>query len=158
MDSEIESCVKQCTDCQMSRKQPPAAPLRWARPDRPWSRIHVDYAGPFEGKMFLLLIDVFSKWLEIRTSTTAATIELMRRMFSSVGLPDTVVSDNASTFTSEEFAEFLRLTGVRHVRSPPYHPASNGIQGGDETSEFRNPEHETLTIPGTLSHHTAQFD
>ena len=56
-----------------------------------------------------------------------ATIELMRRTFSSVGLPDTVVSDNASTFTSEEFAEFLRLNGVRHVRSLPYHPASNGL-------------------------------
>ena len=131
MDSEIESCVKQCTDCQTSRKLPPVAPLHpWARPERPWTRIHIDYAGPFEGKMFLLLIDAYSKWLEIHvtsTSTTTATIELMRRTFASVGLPETVVSDNASTFTSEEFGEFLRRNGIRHVRSPPYHPASNGL-------------------------------
>ena len=131
MDSEIESCVKQCTDCQTSRKLPPVAPLHpWARPERPWTRIHIDYAGPFEGKMFLLLIDAYSKWLEIHvtsTSTTTATIELMRRTFASVGLPETVVSDNAATFTSEEFGEFMRRNGIQHVRSPPYHPASNGL-------------------------------
>ena len=51
----------------------------------------------------------------------------MRRTFASVGLPETVVSDNAATFTSEEFGEFMRRNGIRHVRSPPYHPASNGL-------------------------------
>lgn len=131
MESEIELCVRQCTDCQVSRKLPPVAPLHpWARPDRQWSRIHIDYAGPFEGKMFFLLIDAFSKWLEIHitnTSTTERTIEMMRRTFAGTGLPDTVVSDNAATFTSQEFSDFLKHNGIRHVRSPPYHPASNGL-------------------------------
>ena len=30
---------------------------------RKWSRIHVDYAGPFEGKYWLVVIDAYSKWL-----------------------------------------------------------------------------------------------
>ena len=34
------------------------APLGW--PGRPWSRVHVDYAGPFMGKMFLLISDAHS--------------------------------------------------------------------------------------------------
>ena len=62
MDKDIELCVKECTACQSSRKMPPPAPLHpWARPEKPWSRVHIDYAGPFEGKMFLLLIDAYSK-------------------------------------------------------------------------------------------------
>jgi transposase InsO family protein len=129
MDRDIEQCVKLCNECQSLRKMPPAAPPHpWVRPDRPWSRVHIDYAGPFLGKMFLLAIDAHSKWLEVHatnTSTSTATIELLRKTFASLGLPEVIVSDNATTFTSEEFTEFLN--GIRHVRSAPYHPASNGL-------------------------------
>ena len=131
IDEQIENCVKECNECQLSRKSPPPVPMHpWSWPDRPWSRIHVDYAGPFEGKMFLLIMDVHSKWLEVHmtdSSTSTATIELLRKTFACLGLPDVVVSDNATTFTSNEFGEFLKQNGVRHVRTPPYHPASNGL-------------------------------
>ena len=76
------------------------------------------------------MIDAYSKWLEIQvtnSATSTATIELMRKSFASLGIPETVVSDNATTFTSEEFAGFLKRNGIRHIRSPPYHPASNGL-------------------------------
>lgn len=131
MDESIEDCVKECTICQSDRKAPPPIPLHpWAWPERPWSRIHIDYAGPFEGKMFLLIIDAHSKWLDIymtTSSTATTTIELLRRSFATFGLPEVLVSDNASAFTSEEFSQFLRRNGVRHVRTPPYHPALNGV-------------------------------
>ena len=131
MDREIESCVKQCVTCQSSRKSPPVVPLHpWARPEKPWTRVHLDYAGLFEGKMFLIVIDAYSKWLEVHatsSATSATTMELLRRSFSSLGLPEVVVTDNATTFTSDEFACFMKKNGIRHVRSPPYHPASNGL-------------------------------
>ena len=131
MDKEIERCVKECTTCQTLRKMPPAVPLHpWARPSKPWSRVHVDYAGPLEGKMFLVIVDAYSKWMEVHatsSSTSATTIELLRKTFASLGLPEVLVSDNGTTFTSEEFAEFLKKNGIRHLRSPPYHPASNGL-------------------------------
>ena len=131
MDKEIESSVKQCPTCQSTRKMPPTAPLHpWARPSKPWSRVHVDYAGPFEGKMFLLIVDAYSKWLEVHattSSTSTITIELLRKSFASLGLPEVVVSDNGTTFTSQEFADFMKNNGIRHVRSPPYHPSSNGL-------------------------------
>ena len=131
MDSDIESCMKQCTECQSSRKMPPVVPLHpWVKPDHPLSRVHIDYAGPFEGTMFLFLIDAHSRWLEIHPttmSTSNATIELLRKSFSALGIPDTIVSDNEANFTSNEFAAFLKENGMRHVRSAPYHPASNGI-------------------------------
>ena len=93
-------------------------------------RVHIDFAGPVEGKMFLLIVDAYSKWLEVHatsTSSSAATIELLRKSFAVLGLPEVFVSDNATTFTGEEFAEFLKKNGIRHIRSPPYHHASNRL-------------------------------
>ena len=131
IDKDIEFCVKECAICQSSRKMPPVAPLHpWVRPEKPWMRVHLDYAGPFEGKMFLLIIDSYSKWLDVHptsSSTSATTIELLRKSFSYLGLPEVIVSDNAATFTSDEFSEFVKRNGIRHIRSPPYHPASNGL-------------------------------
>ena len=131
IDKQIERCVKDCTACQSVSKLPPVVPLHpWGWPEKPWSRVHVDYAGPFEGKMFLLMIDAHSKWLEIHatnTATSTSTIELLRRSFASLGIPEVLVSDNATVFTSEEFGDFLERNGVHHIRTPPYHPASNGL-------------------------------
>ena len=131
IDTELEKCVKESKECQTQQKTPPVTPLHpWSWPEKPWSRIHVDYASPFRGKMFLLMIDAHSKWLEVHmtvSATSSATIKLMRKSFASLGLPDTIVSDNATTFTSEEFAQFLRRNGIKHIKTPPYHPASNGM-------------------------------
>ena len=131
IDQELEHCVKSCQRCQINQKSPPVSPLHpWSWPNKPWSRVHIDYAGPFFGKMFLLLIDAHSKWLEIHmttSSTSAATISLIRRSFASLGLPEVIVSDNAANFTSDEFEQFLKKNGVKHVKTPPYHPSSNGL-------------------------------
>lgn len=42
------------------------------------------------------------------------------------GLPHQIVSDNGPQFFSEEFTVFLKANGVKHTRTTPYHPASNG--------------------------------
>ena len=62
IDKDIESMVKKCCQCQQDWPMPPSAPLRpWSWPTRPWSRLHIDYAGPMAGKMFLVVIDAHSK-------------------------------------------------------------------------------------------------
>ena len=130
MDSDLEKLAKSCAACQSVKSAPSAAPLHpWLWPDQPWQRIHIDYAGPFRGKMFLLLIDAHSKWPEIfemASSTSESTIAMLRRVFAAYGLPEHLVSDNGPQFTSTEFQEFLQANGVKHIRTAPYHPASNG--------------------------------
>ena len=131
IDRDMEACVKSCDPCQQNQKSPQVTPLHpWSWPSKPWTRIHLDYAGPFMGRMFLLIIDAHSKWLDVyptATTTSTATISLLRKSFSTFGLPEVVVTDNASNFVSEEFETFLRRNGVKHVKTPPYHPASNGL-------------------------------
>ena len=104
MDDELEQAVKQCTQCQENQKLPPKVPMHpWEWPDRPWSRIHVDYAGPIHGKMVLVVVDARSKWLEALTvaaATSQSTIEKLRFIFSTHGLPEVLVSDNGTPFTS----------------------------------------------------------
>lgn len=48
-------------------------------------------------------------------------------MFSVHRLPDVVVTDNGPTFTGELFQEFVKRNGIRHIRTAPFHPASNGL-------------------------------
>ena len=101
----------------------------WEWPGQPWSRIHIDYAGLHKGEMFLVIVDAYSKWLDVhimKSTTSTATIEKLREVFATRGLPRTVVSDNGPQFTSAEFAEFMVKNGIRHTKVSPYHPASNG--------------------------------
>ena len=104
MDREIEACVKACDMCQSNQKTPPAVPLHpLAYPSRPWARIHIDHAIPFMGKLFLLVIDAHTKRWDVYitpSTSTTATVEALRRSFSTFGLPEVVVSDNATGFTS----------------------------------------------------------
>ena len=97
LDEDIERLVKACQSCQGAKSSPPAAPLHpWLWPTRPWARIHVDFAGPFQGKSYLVVVDAHSKWLEIyemAQTTTGKTIEVLRHIFSAYGLPEQLVSD-----------------------------------------------------------------
>ena len=93
IDEDVEKTVKTCNGCQLHHKQPARAPLHpWEWPARPWQRVHVDFAGPFLGTLFLILVDARTKWPEVvpMNSTTAArTIKSLRTMFASHGLPRT---------------------------------------------------------------------
>ena len=60
--------MKQYEHCALSQKSPAHVPLHpWEWPSHPWARLHVDYAGPFMGKMFLVLVDANSKWMDVHT-------------------------------------------------------------------------------------------
>ena len=71
--------------------------------------------------MFLLIIVVHSKWLEIfpRKSTTMENTIVVLRCI--VGLPDQLVSANGPQFTAHEFANFVNANGIQHNLTAPYH-------------------------------------
>ena len=63
----------------------------------------------------------------MKSTSTERTIEELRLIFSRFGLPTQLVSDNDPQLVSEEFWSFMEANGIQHIKSVPYHPATNGL-------------------------------
>ena len=102
----------------------------WEWPHCPWARVHIDYAGPVEGKILLITVDAHSKWIDVAVVTSATssiTIEKLRGMFATHGISGVIVSDNGTVFINDKFETFMTLNGIKHVKSAQYHPSTNGL-------------------------------
>ena len=130
IDSDIEDYVKACSLCQQLKPECPKVSMSsWSHPDNVWERIHLDYCGPVDGKMLLIAVDAYSKWPEVWITNGVSaeeTIDKLRFGFASHGLPKVCVTDNAGCFAGSEFERFMKANGIKHLFSPPRHPASNG--------------------------------
>lgn len=124
----VRDYVRSCKVCQLSK---PAQNQKYGEmmskpPERIFERLHIDIFGPLprstNGNVYILVaIDTFSKFSfirPIRKSTTEAIIkELKEHIFSQHGLPEMIVSDNASYFTSDKFRAFCFGLGIKHVKT-----------------------------------------
>ena len=90
--------------------------------------LHIDFEE-IEGWQVPVIIDVHSKKIEavpLRKATAATTVSASQTFFANFGLPEEMVSDNGSQFTSQAFSNFCKRNGIKHSFNPPYHPTSNG--------------------------------
>jgi putative transposase len=77
------------------------------------------------------ILDGFSRYIvhwEIRQAMTEADIEIILQRAREL-FPDArprIISDNGPQFIARDFKEFIRLSGMTHVRTSPYYPQSNG--------------------------------
>lgn len=130
IDRDIENKVKSCRACRLQQNESPKAPPHhWEQPTGPWQRLHIDFAGPILGHQLLIVVDAFSKWVEVfptKTTTSAWCVVKLKELFCTFGTPYTLVSDNARQFVSQEFKSYLSSCGATHLTSAPYHPATNG--------------------------------
>ena len=132
LDVDIENVSKRCPACQLNQPMPKSSvPHPWNPAEHPWDRIHIDFAGPFKGCMWLIVVCAYSKWIEVvnmnHNTTAPNLIKKLREIFSRFGLCRTLVSDNGPQLSkSHEFTNFLEKNGIRYIPIPSYHPASNG--------------------------------
>ena len=102
----------------------PVHPLEY--PEGPWQRLRIDFAGPFEGKTFLVVVDAFTKWPEVAiltSTTTEASVNELHYIFARWD----IVTDNGPLFVSEMFQRFTSSNNIKHIKSSPYQPATNGL-------------------------------
>lgn len=123
--------VKNCQECQEAQPLPATAPIQlWSWQARLWSRLHIYFAGPMDGRMFLVVVDAHSKWMDVivmKSATALTTVQHLRTLFSNFGIPESIVTDNAPQFAATEFEEFCKSNGIHHILIAPYHPALNEL-------------------------------
>jgi len=77
------------------------------------------------------VFDGFSRYIvhwEIRESMTEADVEIVLQR-AKEAVPEAhpqVITDNGSAFIAKDFKEFIRISGMTHIRTSPYYPQSNG--------------------------------
>lgn len=106
----------------------------FVQPVRPHEHWHIDVAYLNLGGTFYYLCSILDgasraivHW-EIREAMTETDVEciLLRAHELFPAERPRIISDNGPQFIAKDFKEFIRLTGMTHVRTSPYYPQSNG--------------------------------
>lgn len=62
IDYDIQNITKSCVACLVHSNNPPKSVLHsWPWPERPSQRVNLDFLGPVDGKIFMVIINAFSK-------------------------------------------------------------------------------------------------
>ncbi|XP_062542448.1 uncharacterized protein K02A2.6-like [Armigeres subalbatus] len=131
IDAEVEQKCKNCLECQAVGKQINPEPLIIREmPTKAWSHLCADFLGPLpNGKFIFVMVDFYSRYVvvEIMTKiTSAAVIQRLEQIFTRLGLPDVLKTDNAANFCSQEFRDYCTDNGIKLTHTTPYWPAANG--------------------------------
>ncbi len=104
------------------------------QPSGPHKHWHVDISYiNVCGTFYYLcsLLDGYSRYIvhwEIRESMVEAEVETIiqraREKYPDAG--PRIISDNGPQFVSRDFKDFIRISGMTHVKTSPYYPQSNG--------------------------------
>ena len=130
INSDIVDYVTACDTCNSMMIVPKAkTDSKWIPTTRPFSRVHIDFFH-FDHRTFLLLVDSYSKWVEIELMRNGTDCDKVLKklvgLFARYGLPDVLVSDGGPPFNAQAFTTFLQRQGINVLKSPPYNPSSNG--------------------------------
>ena len=130
MSAEIKDFVGKCDICLAHRSNQTKEPLQHHElVTRPWSKVGADLLE-LDNRSLLVVSDYFSNFIEVanvtQNPTSRKVIKALQDIFARFGIPDTLVTDNGSQFTSAEFKVFAKTWQFEHVTSSPRYPQSNG--------------------------------
>ena len=130
MDQFVEKKIKACILCSATGQTDPHPPYKMTQAPNIWENLNIDICGPLpDGVSLFAIVDQASRWPHIYTinrTDTTTIIEKLSNLFSILGTPVKLISDNGPQFTSREFKNFCAEWGVTHQAITPYHPQSNG--------------------------------
>ena len=136
---DISRFVRSCDVCQRTipKGKVGKVPLgKMPLIDTPFRRVSVDIVGPIlprstSGKRYILtMIDFATRYPEAvaLSNIEAETVaEALVGMFSRVGVPDEMLSDCGTQFTSDVMNEVSRLLSLQQITTAPWNPKANGL-------------------------------
>nr|CAH66523.1 H0502B11.3 [Oryza sativa] len=128
--------VRRCRACQFHTRQThqPAQALQTIPLSWPFAVWGLDILGPFRRALggfeyLYVAVDKFTKWPEaypvIKIDKHSA-LKFIRGITARFGVPNRIITDNGTQFTSELFGDYCEDMGIKLCFASPAHPRSNG--------------------------------
>jgi len=135
MAKDVDLHCRECLECQKSKLPlPNKAPMVNMPVGRPWQMIAVDVLkvppSTRNNKYLLVIQDYFSKWADaipMPDQTAARIARELTKVFSVMGLPQVVHSDQGANFESTILKQTLQAYGITKSRTTAYHPQGDGM-------------------------------
>lgn len=135
---DVKHFCRTCPECQITAGKLPSIALLVPLPavSTPLERIGVDVVGPLQkGDRFILVICDYCICLAtrypeaypLREVTAKQVANALLHLFSHVGIPKEVLTDQGTNFMSLILNQVYQLLGIKRVRTTPYHPQTDGL-------------------------------
>ena len=139
ISGDVKVYCRSCPVCQktVDKGRVPNVPLvKTPVVGQAFDKVGVDIVGPIfpasdrGNRYILVMVDYVTRYPEavpMKNVETVTVAEKLVEMWSRTGLPQTVVTDQGSQFTSDTMREVYRLLGIKGCTTTPYHAQANGL-------------------------------
>ena len=139
MTEDVRRYCKSCDVCQRTIHKGSLAPAPLGKMpliDVPFKRVAIDLIGPINPKSssgfryILTLVDYATRYPEavsLRNCTAKDVANALVSIFSRLGVPEEILTDQGRQFTSQYMKEVINLLEISHLMITPYHPMCNGL-------------------------------
>ena len=135
---QVADYCKTCEVCQKSQRRRhlrQAEMISMPLIDVPFQRIAMDVVGPLPrsrsgNKYILTICDYSTRYPEAIALPSIEASRIAKELvslFSRVGIPEEILTDQGSNFMSALLQEVYQLLGVSRIRTTPYHPQTDGL-------------------------------
>ena len=133
----VEDFCKCCEMCQRTAPKPaqrnPLIPLPII--ETPFTRIAMDIVGPLPKsarghRYILVLVDYATRYPEaipLRAATAKAVAHELVMLFSKMGIPEQIISDQGTCFMSNVLTKLYQWLNIKRIRTSVYHPQTDGL-------------------------------
>ena len=135
--ADVEMHCAQCRECQLTARPVNQRVRLVSMPvvSEPFALLAMDIVGPLErtvsgNKYILVLVDYATRYPEaipLRPIDDETIADEFIRVFTRTGIPQKLLTDQGSNFTSTLMKQVLESLNVTHLRTSPYHPQTDRV-------------------------------